>query len=169
MRQKIVSFATVLCLLIGSLFATASPVAAFTSSCGQTVGSGTLYAVLYESDNYNGGSTFPFGPDGGVLCVRASSTGSTLVPNLKNVLYDVPGTSTSCSGQVFTSDGTWNDCVSSFQVQLDCHHSIAFYQDASYGSLAYSYSASATRATLPFGWDNTFSSLKLTYHSTCIS
>ena len=169
MVKKLTRVVVALALVISTMLVTAAPTLAFASSCGQTVGSGTLYAVLYESDNYNDNFGQPAGPDYGVLCIRAASTGSTLVPNLKNVLYQVAGGDASCSGQLATSFNTWNDCISSFQIVLDCHHDFAFYQDSNYGSASYAYSwPGGSKSSLVFGQDNTFSSLKLTYHSACV-
>ena len=128
-------------------------------------GYSTVWFVGYESPNFNVGAD---ANKNSTLCLWWNTTQSYGEPNLK----DVPLFSSEdsiCEGQLATSWGTWNDCISSFKVYLDCHHAFSLYADANYSGVLYSFSDTGTftRATMPFGWDNAASSLRLTYHTLC--
>jgi hypothetical protein len=119
----------------------------------------TLYLILYEALHYVGGTS----PDNETLCFYATTTGSLLVPNLKNIAYGAENEGV-CDGQLLPSYGTWNDCESSLQAFSDCHHTIQLYNDAYYGQIAWSFTSSTNKDNLT----DTISSVRITYHSSCI-
>lgn len=173
--RKIAGLATTIVLLVSAIWV--APVSAYTGSCGQTIGSGTLYVKLFEGRNYETGSNTA------QLCIRASGTGSTNVPDLNNVAYT--GSSDHiCDGQLIQDYGNWNDCASSIQSQFsDCHHTITVYSGTNYtngytanGKGWPSWSSTVNFPDLgdPFfnsspDPNNSISSLKVTYHSVCQS
>lgn len=158
-------------LLVMTMFAAGPQTASAAVTCNSnfdSIGTGTVFAVIYETSNYNSGQD---GAHSGGLCIRASSTGGINIPILKNVDYNNPlDTSVVCDGQLATSYNTWNDCAGSLKVSLDCHHDVDFYSSENYSGLMYSYSASANNpGPWGIGWDNVMSSIKVIYHSVCQS
>jgi hypothetical protein len=160
------------------LVAGASPAAAYTGGCQTTIGpaSGHLYLKLFEGVNYETGTNTV------QLCIRATATGSTLVPDLNNVDYPDGSGSTDniCNGQLIQDFGNWNDCASSLQSQFtDCHHTVTVYSGINYTypySPALSWSSTTNISDLGRivgGWqpdaNNSISSLKVSYHAVCQS
>ena len=83
MKVRIFSLLLATMLALGSLLAAGAAPALATLTCPSgsvTVGSGNTYVIVYESANYLADQT----SNGHTLCIKASSTGGTLVPNLKN-------------------------------------------------------------------------------------
>ena len=151
----------------------ASPMAA-SVTCNSNydeIGSGLVNAVIYESHDYNAGQD---GAHSGGLCIRYGTTSGINIPDLKNVNYRNPldtGFSHICDGQLISSYGTWNDCAGSLKVTIDCHHTISFYSSANYDGLMWSYGGENGNNPGPWGmgWDNVMSSIRVIYHSACIS
>lgn len=130
-----------------------------------STGSGVL--VLYESSGYNAGYTST-SAHAGTLCFRVFPTTGLSVPNLVNVPYSDSGASDICDGQLAGQYGTWNDCASSFKVNTDCHHTIFLYSGANYVGNIYTIDGGARNVSdlTPINND-TISSVKITYHSSC--
>lgn len=151
------AFLAAILALFGLLGALASPVAASESCPAQStsVGSGTTWAVLYA----NGGYGTP------ALCVKAGSTSGTAIVDLDLIGYDW-GT---CPGQGPFSGTGWNDCISSIKASVDCHHTFSLYADSNYGSLMYSTTTTLNVSSMSLGYNDTASSVKIGYHSACIT
>lgn len=144
--------------------------AAFSCSAGglyDLAGSGNVYLELFETQNYNIGQD---AAHSGVLCIAAPATGSTNIPNLKNVAYTNDYDQSPahvCDGQLATSYGTWNDCTGSVKASIDCHHSFSLYKDSDYGgTLVWSGTVSA-QLSFNAASNDIVSSVKITYHSAC--
>jgi hypothetical protein len=156
-------------LALGSLFAGASGVAAsYSCTAGGTldvVGTGTGWVKLYETQDYNVGQD---GAHSGILCVRAATNGGLNLADMKGVTYSNDSdTSATCDGQLITSHGTWNDCVGSMRVSIDCHHSVAAWDDSGFsGNLLASWSVSG-QASFSAQRNDTMSSIKVSYHAVC--
>lgn len=170
MIKKIVAVAAVLALLL-SVQVAVTPVSAAVACASNydQIGSGSVMAVIYETANYNAGQD---GAHSGGLCIKASSTGSIYIPNLKNVAYRNPldgSLAKVCDGQLASSYGTWNDCAGSLKVAVDCHHSVLFYSSENYSGLMWSYRNTTVGNPGPWGigWDNVMSSVKIVYSSLC--
>jgi hypothetical protein len=168
-RLRAILLATM--LLATTLAVGVQPTFAFSASdCSSTrvavhkIGSGTLYAEAFEYANYNSGNISL-----GVLCIYAPTTGSSSSNEFKQEAFIDGYGGNHCDGQLATSYGSWNDCVSSIQFVSDCHHTLTFYTNSSYDSVAWSSAATVSVSGLSFLVDNTFSSMRLTYHSACLS
>lgn len=177
LRRTLSTLLASVVLASGIIVAGASTAAAYTGGCSQTIGTGTLYVKLFEGINYEYGGT------AAALCIRASGTGSTNVPDLNNVAYQSEGDHI-CDGQLIQDYGNWNDCASSIQSQFsDCHHTITVYSGINYtngytrtGLPALDPSWTATQ-NIPnmnnLNWSpsasDSISSLKVTYHAVCQS
>jgi hypothetical protein len=147
-RLVFVLTATILgALLAGPL---AAPVAAG-NSCN---GSGSWMVVIYENSGF-------WGDPGGPGCVGFNAS----VSNLKSIPFSDGGNT--CNGQYWTSYNTWNDCTSSVKVSINCHYKVAMYKGSDYTEGTLGFSASYNYSTMPSGWDNVISSIKITYSSIC--
>lgn len=170
LRRRIAALLSASIIALGMLGATVAPVSASFTCSGDGydwAGSGTTYVKIYELTNYNP----PGDPaNSGILCVRAPSSGSTSIPDLKTVAYTNVWDTFSpkhCDGQLITSYGTWNDCASSVKVSMDCHHQVTAWPDANYGGTPiFAFSVSG-QFSMSIGGDNRVSSLKITYNSIC--
>lgn len=109
-------------------------------------------------------------PNGHHVCIHQGAY-SVNIPNLKNVAYAYNSTyeDSVCLGQLATSYGTWNDCISSIEWNLpSCHYTFAVYADANYGGLIYSLTGPTNTWANFNGFNNdAASSIKLTYSSVC--
>lgn len=168
MRHRLLTLTVSLGLVLGLFIA--APIASVSGAVpcptgGTYVGSGTVVAVIYESHDYNAGQTANFR---GALCIRAPSSGGTLIPNLGNVNYVDGSQADVCDGQLLTSYGSWNDCAGSYKVSIGCHHKVYFYNGANYANLMWTVlPPGQNRATMLPGWDNTMSSIRVTYSALC--
>lgn len=160
-------------LVAASLIAFVQPAAAFSGPCSgvsyNRAGTGTLYAVAYEFAGYNPptlpGGSLPWGR----FCIYAPSTsGSTTVLNFQQYGFIDGFGGNHCDGQLFNSYGTWNDCISSLQFVSDCHHTLTFYTNEGLDSVAFS-TAVSWSGSFSGLVDNTFSSMRITYHSACLN
>ncbi len=126
-----------------------------------------VMAILYEEpyDKIAAGTY----PNGHVLCIHGQVGSSVLVPNLKNVAYTwYRGVEDSvCYGQLFTSYGTWNDCITGARLNAGCHWSLTLYSDSNYGSQLFSWNSTGANPDIGAGRNNTASSLKLSYLANC--
>ena len=137
---------------------------------GSGNGSDPVGLIVYESANYAQGY-----PDGHALCFQVHTNYSTLVDNLKHVgspcctyqWWPAFEANNVCYGQLSTSYGTWNDCISSIKMSTTCHWTADFYLDSFYGSYAFSMQGVQSISTVPVGQGNAISSIKLTYNTVC--
>jgi hypothetical protein len=68
------------------------------------------------------------------------------------------------------SGGTyWNDCVSSYILSAPCTYGFALYADYPASGLLYSAWGSQTRASMPIGWNDSASTLRLMHRTICPS
>ena len=172
LRRRLAVIVTAVALSIASLVAVAPPAfASLTCPSGGTQHIGSTsdptLVILYENTVTSTGNS-PTNNDWRIVCIHSHAGSSWSWVNLKTLAYPSGGDGV-CDGQLATSYGTWNDCITGLKFSADCHWSFSLYADSSFGSLLYGWSSPHTVDDMPFGWDESASSFRLTYSSVCQS
>lgn len=124
-------------------------------------GSGTNVVVLYEGTGFTNSQ-----PNHNALCmaVDINHHAGLILPNLKNIGFN---DATPCDGQLFTSFGSWNDCITAIKLSAPCNYVFTAGLDLNLASPAVSWQGTGSNSDLPFGTDEAISSVGLQWVSQC--
>jgi len=149
--RRLLSLFAALAIALGSL-ALSAPASPAAAACTNSK------VVWYEGANYSGTAhTF-------TLSVNCTAS---LIENMTNYVNS-DGHACLRGGIVFPASSL-NDCASSWKITATCHYHVAMYANTNGSGLLQAYSVNGTRSTMPFGWEDSLSSIKFWYTSACVS